>query len=299
MKAVPKLWVLGCLLFCGGPLVAQVVPPPNAKRPAGKEAIPEKIKLGEDEPGCKDSVLMNRIPGCSIIQCDNKEADGLEIQVGALQDGTIQKESMDGTAEIVYYLCPARITLAQIVKLSDGALAKAGYKTVFYGKDGDEFPIVTGLKDNQWVQISTYMYDENSAYIQTALKVPVENQANTDAMAEEMTKTGRVVLHGLVFDKDQELSAESEKILTDIDSFLVRQPDLRIRVEGHTDAAGDKTANMTASQKQASAVATWLLEHGIDKSRISIQGQGDLKPLAEAGSPDAGARNRRIELVKF
>jgi len=48
-----------------------------------------------------------------------------------------------------------------------------------------DFPIITGLKDNQWVQISTYMYDDNSAYIQTALKVPVENQANTDAMADE------------------------------------------------------------------------------------------------------------------
>lgn len=292
MKAVPKFLVLGCFLICCGSLAAQVTPP-TSKRPAGKDALPEKIKLGEDEPGCKDSALMARIPGCSIIQCDNKEADGLDIQVGALPDGTIQKESMDGTAEIIYYLCPARITLPQIVKLSDGTLAKAGYKTVFYGKDGDDFPIVTGLKDNQWVQISTYLYDDNSAYIQTALKVPVENQANSDAMAEEMAKTGRVVLHGLAFDSEQELSAESEKILTDIDAFLVRQPNLRIRVEGHTDAAGDKAANMTASQKQASAVAAWLLSHGIDKSRLSILGMGDTKPLTEE------TKKGRIELVKF
>jgi outer membrane protein OmpA-like peptidoglycan-associated protein len=242
---------------------------------------------------------MNRIPGCSIIQCDNKEADGLEIQVGALPDGTIQKESLDGAAEIIYYLCPARITLLQIVKLSDGTLTKAGFKTVFYGKDGDDFPIVTGLKDNQWVQISTYMYDDNSAYIQTALKVPVENQASSDAMLEEMSKNGRVVLHGLAFDKDADLSAESEKMLTDIDAFLVRQPDIRIRIEGHSDVGGNQTANMTVSQKQASAVATWLLEHGIDKSRISIQGLGDTKPLADGDGQEAKAKNRRIELVKF
>ena len=292
MKAVPKFLLLACFLICCGSLVAQVTPP-TSKRPGGKDALPEKIKLGEDEPGCKDSELLARIPGCSIIQCDSKEADGLDIQVGALPDGTIQKESMDGTAEIIYYLCPARITLPQIVKLSDGTLIKGGFKTVFYGKDGDDFPIVTGLKENQWVQISTYMYDENSAYIQTALKVPVENQANSDAMAEEMTKTGRVVLQGLAFDSENELSAESEKILTDIDAFLVRQPDLRIRVEGHTDGAGDKAANMTASQKQASAVAAWLLSHGIDKSRISILGMGDAKPLTE------GTKSRRIELVKF
>jgi outer membrane protein OmpA-like peptidoglycan-associated protein len=301
MKYVSKLLLIGCFLICCGSLTAQVVTPPSSKRPVGKDAITtEKIKLGEDEPGCKDSALMSRIPGCSIIQCDAKEADGLEIQVAALTDGTIQKESMDGTAEIIYYLCPARITLPQIAKLSEASLSKGGFKTVFYGKDGDDFPIITGLKDNQWVQVSTYMYDDNSAYIQTALKVPVETQANSDAMADEMAKTGRVILHGLAFDTDQGITAESEKILTDIDAFLVRQPDLRIRIEGHTDSAGDnRTANMTASQKQASSVASWLLDHGIDKSRISIQGLGDTKPLEEGSSPEVKAKNRRIELVKF
>lgn len=292
MKAVPKFLLLGCLLTCYGSLAAQITPP-SPKRVASKEALPDKIKLGEDEPGCKDSTLMPRLPGCSIIQCDSKEADGLDIHIGASPDGTIQKESMDGTAEIVYYLCPARITLPQIVKLSDGALTKAGYKTVFYGKDGDDFPIVTALKDNQWIQISTYMYDDNSAYIQTALKVPLENQASSDAMADEMSKTGRVVVVGLAFDSQNDVSAESEKLLTDIDAFLVRQPDLRIRVEGHSDIAADKAANLTGSQKQASAVAGWLLSHGIDKARISILGMGDTKPAT------GGTKNSRIELVKF
>ncbi|MEP6537778.1 MAG: OmpA family protein [Bryobacteraceae bacterium] len=259
----------------------------------GKDSLPEKIKLGEDEPGCKDSALMARIPGCSIIQCDTKEVDGLEIQVGALPDGTIQKEAMDGEAETIYYLCPARITLPQILKLSDATLTKNGYKTVYYGKDGEDFPLVTGLKENQWVQVSTYMYDEYSAYIQTALKVPLENQASSDAMAEEISKSGRVVLHGFVFNKEDELSAESEKLLTDINAFLVRQPDLRIRVEGYCDTAADKAANLTASQSRASAVAAWLLSHGIDKSRLSILGLGDTKP------PSDGTKNNRIELVKF
>jgi OmpA-OmpF porin, OOP family len=299
MTSVKSLLV-SCILICCGSLAAQVTTPPIAKRSVGKDLGAEKIKLGEDEPGCKDSALLNRIPGCSIIQCDTKEADGLEIQVGALPDGTIQKEAMDGTAEIIYYLCPARITLLQVIKLEDAALAKLGFKTVFYGKDGDDFPIATGLKDNQWVQVSTYMYDDYSAYIQTALKVPVETQANTDAMADEMAKTGRVILHGLNFDGEQELSADSEKMLADVDAFLVRQPDLRVRIEGHTDLANEnRTLNLTASQKQASAVATWLLQHGIDKSRLSIQGLGDTKPLADGASPEAKAKNRRIELVKF
>ncbi len=299
MKFVLKLFIpLLSLLIGGGLLLAQ--PPalagPRHASPGNKE--PEKIKLGEDEPGCKDSTLLARVPGCSIIQCDSKEADGLEIQVGALQDGNIQKESMDGPAEILYYLCPARTTLPQIAKLLEASLSKNGYKSVFYGKDGDDFPIATSLKDNQWVQISTYMYDGNSAYIQTVLKVPPENQANTGAMVDEMAKSGRVVLHGLTFN-GEDLSVESDKSLTEIAAFLVRQPDLRVRVEGHANSAADRDANMVLSQKQASAVASWLLDHGIGKSRLSIQGHGDSKPLVEGTAGEANLKNRRIELVKF
>jgi outer membrane protein OmpA-like peptidoglycan-associated protein len=299
MKSVLNLFVLSsCLMGGAGLLCAQETPPAARKLATGLKE-PEKIKLGEDEPGCKDSALVTRVPGCSIIQCDTKEADGLELQVGALADGGIQKESMDGAAEIIYYLCPTRLTLPMIAKLSEGSLSKAGYKTVYFGKDGDDFPLITMLKDNQWVQISTYMYDEYSAYIQTALKVTPETQANTDALAEEMTKTGRIVLHGLNFASEEELSAQSEKVAGDIVSFLVRQPDIRIRLEGHTDLAGDKNANVALSQKQAAAVASFLLSHGIDKSRLSIQGYGDSKPLDTAGTPEAKAKNRRIELVQF
>lgn len=299
MKCVlEQLLLSSCLLIGSGILCAQVTPPGVRKASiTGKE--PEKIKLGEDEPGCKDSSLVPRVPGCSIIQCDSKETDGLEIQVGALADGSIQKESMDGGAEIIYYLCPTRITLPQIAKLSEVALSKAGYKTVYVGKDGDDFPLVTMLKENQWVQVTTYMYDEYSAYIQTALKATPETQASTDALAEEMAKTGRIILHGLNFADEQELSAESEKVATDVVSFMVRQPDIRIRLEGHTDLGGDKNANLVLSQKQAAAVASFLLSHGIDKSRISIQGYGDSKPLDAADTPEAKAKNRRIELVQF
>src|SRR5437879_2195906 len=166
MKSVLNLFVLSsCLVVGAGLLCAQVTPPAVRKVP-GTAKEPEKIKLGEDEPGCKDSALVPRVLGCSIIQCDTKEADGLEIQVGAIADGGIQKESMDGAAEIIYYLCPTRLTLPMIAKLSEGALSKAGYKTVYFGKDGDDFPLITMLKENQWIQVSTYMYDEYYAYIQ-------------------------------------------------------------------------------------------------------------------------------------
>lgn len=290
------LLALSFLCVLPAQLAAQVVTPPAPRRPV-KEI--ETIKLGEDETGCKDSALLARIPGCSIIQCDSKsEAEGIEIQIGTTPDGLIQKEAMDGAAETIYYLCPSRLTASSIIKQSEASLTKAGYKIVQVGHDNDDFPILTANKDTQWIQVSTYQYNDNFAYIQTALKVAPEDQAAADAFAEEMNKTGRVVLSSLNFNKE-DLAADAEKSLSDVLAFLVRQPDLRIRIEGYTDNTADKSESVMLTQKRASAVAAWLLAHGIDKARVTIQGMGDARPVADNATPEGQAKNRRIELVKF
>jgi outer membrane protein OmpA-like peptidoglycan-associated protein len=289
------LLAITCVLpFC---IAAQVATPSPARR-AVKE-VEKEIKLGEDEPGCKDSALLPRVPGCSIIQCDTKpEAEGIEIQIGITPEGVIQKDAMDGAAETTYYLCPARVTPMIAVKTAEANLIKAGYKIIQLGHDGEDFPIVTANKETQWIQVSTYMYNENAAYVQTAIKVAAEDQAASDGFAEEMNKTGKVVISTLPFEKD-DLGPNADKVMADVLAFLVREPDLRVRIEGFTDNSGDKAENLVLSQKRASAVATWLLLHGIDKSRISIQGWGEARPIADNSTPEGQAKNRRIELVKF
>ena len=253
----------------------------------------KEIRLGEDEEGCKDSLLLPRIPGCSIIQCDRKESASFDIHIGASTEGEPQKEMMEGPAEVIYYLCPARITLPQIVKVSEAALTKGGYKTVYNGKDDDEQPLLTAVKDMHFVQVSTYMYNEYTAYIQTAIKDTAETQASSEALAEEMIKSGRVSLTNLTFAANQaELPADADKELTEVAAMLVRQPDWKIRVEANADDATEKQAILALSQQRASAIAAWLLEHGISPSRVSILAVGDAKPAS-------GARPGAIELVKF
>jgi outer membrane protein OmpA-like peptidoglycan-associated protein len=272
-------------------LIAQNEVVPNGPFP--KDLENKDIKLGEDEPGCKDSTLVPRLAGCSIIQCDSRETGTLELTVGASTEGVIQKELMDGPNETLYYLCPSKLSLPAIVKQSDAALVKAGFKTVFNGKDDDDQPLVTTLKENQWVQVSTYMYNEYSAYIVTTVQDTPDSQATSELLVDEMTKNGRVILTGLSFDtKKPDLPDDAEKVLSEVHQLLLRQPTWKIRVEGHNNDLADKQANMTLSQQRASAVASWLLEHGIDQSRVSIQGYGDSKPSSEAPNP-------RIEIVKF
>jgi outer membrane protein OmpA-like peptidoglycan-associated protein len=136
------------------------------------------------------------------------------------------------------------------------------------------------------------MYNDYSAYILTVIRDTPETQSTSEALAEEMTRNGRVVLNGLNFEKDKfDLPVDAERVLTEVIQMLVRQPDWKIRVEGHTTEAGEAQANVSISQKRASAVATWLLDKGIDQSRVSILGLGDTKA--------AESREPRLEIVKF
>ena len=81
--------------------------------------------------------------------------------------------------------------------------------------------------------------------------------------------------------------------------LLQDNPDLKLRVEGHTDNVGAKAANQLLSQKRAQAVMGWLIANGIDASRLTAQGFGDSKPVGDNSTEDGRAKNRRVELAKL
>jgi outer membrane protein OmpA-like peptidoglycan-associated protein len=276
-----KYRILACIGILSLSLAAQNNSSPAVRRASNAplESDNKDIKLGEDEVGCKDSGLLARFPGCSIIQCDTKESGNLELQVGVSSEGVIQKELMEGPSEVIYYLCPAKTSLSNIVKTTDSALVKAGFKVVYNGKDDEDQPIVTASKEDQWVQVSTYMYNEYSAYILSAIKDIPESQPISEALADEITKTGRVTLVGLSFEADNaEMPADAEKVLAEVAAILMRQPQLKIRVEAQGGQSTDKQSTVATASKRASAIATWLLSHGIDQSRVSTEGGADPIP---------------------
>jgi outer membrane protein OmpA-like peptidoglycan-associated protein len=267
--------ILACIGILAVSLAAQSAPSSTTRHVAAtsKDVDNKDIKLGEDEVGCKDSALLARIPGCSIIQCDSKEAGSLELQVGVSTDGVLQKQLMEGPSEVIYYLCPSKVSLSSVVKTNDSALVKAGFKVAYNGKDDEDQPIVTASKEDQWVQISTYMYNEYSAYILTAIKDIPESQPTSEGLADEITKSGRATLVGLTFEADKaEMPADAEKVLAELAAVLVRQPQLKIRVEAQGGQSRDKQSTVATANKRSSAVATWLLSHGIDQTRVSTEG---------------------------
>lgn len=72
---------------------------------------------------------------------------------------------------------------------------------------------------------------------------------------------------------------------------------LHIRVEGHTDSKGSAKYNKKLSVKRAKAVKDYLVQHGIQQSKISTRGFGEVSPLEPNDTDDHRARNRRSELI--
>jgi outer membrane protein OmpA-like peptidoglycan-associated protein len=72
-------------------------------------------------------------------------------------------------------------------------------------------------------------------------------------------------------------------------------PSLKIEIQGHTDDVGGRDFNLDLSQRRADSVKRYLVEHGIEESRIKTVGFGPDKPIDPAKTSKARAKNRRIE----
>jgi len=93
------------------------------------------------------------------------------------------------------------------------------------------------------------------------------------------------------------LTHASIPILARFVQRLVQSPDLRVRIEGHTDSVGDEQNNLDLSIKRARTVRNKLIQMGADPSRLEAVGYGESQPIADNNTPDGRARNRRIDFV--
>lgn len=91
---------------------------------------------------------------------------------------------------------------------------------------------------------------------------------------------------------------ESKESLASAADILVRNPLLRVRIEGHTDSYGKPEYNVHLSKQRAEAVKTWLVQkYGIDSSRIETAGFGSQRPVASLNTREGRNSNRRIEFI--
>ncbi|HSM99763.1 MAG TPA: OmpA family protein, partial [Rudaea sp.] len=80
-------------------------------------------------------------------------------------------------------------------------------------------------------------------------------------------------------------------------AFVNRDPSKPIRIEGHTDSSGNTRANQVLSQRRADAVRDALIAAGVAARRITAVGLGESQPVADNGTEEGRARNRRVDVI--
>lgn len=248
----------------------------------------------QDAEGCKDSPLISRMPGSTINSCDNKEFQQAEMPVGKDKDGNVVTKTFEG--EYHYWDIATRQGMSeiQIFRNFETALKQAGWTLAYE----DSPNTITAHKGNNWFMLES----KGEYYYQTLVTVKEMQQevtADASSIADELNKSGHIALYGIHFDTGKAtIQSDSESLLNEIAKMLQQNPDVKLNIEGHTDNVGSAAANQTLSEKRAQAVVAWLTAHGVAATRIKAKGWGQTKPVADNGSEDGRAKNRRVELVK-
>lgn len=132
----------------------------------------------------------------------------------------------------------------------------------------------------------------------------ISNIRITDAapdMRSKLLTEGKLVSYGIYFDVNKDIvKPESYGTLKEIAVVLTENPDVRIKIAGHTDADGADAANLDLSKRRGASVKNELVKtFGIDGSRIESDGMGESQPVAPNDIPANKALNRRVEFIKL
>ncbi len=93
------------------------------------------------------------------------------------------------------------------------------------------------------------------------------------------------------------LQKSSFKGLDDVVKIMSENPGMSLAIDGHTDYVGKEDYNQTLSDNRAASVKTYLVSKGIDESRITATGHGELEPIADNKTAAGRQKNRRSEMT--
>lgn len=88
----------------------------------------------------------------------------------------------------------------------------------------------------------------------------------------------------------------SYEALAHLERALKKNEGMKVEIAGHTDSQGDEASNQELSEKRAQSVVDYLVEQGIEKSRLKARGYGERQPVASNDTEEGRQKNRRTEV---
>ncbi|QHT72199.1 OmpA family protein [Rhodocytophaga rosea] len=131
------------------------------------------------------------------------------------------------------------------------------------------------------------------------LTVPgiIANRGCPEIKAEEKAALKKA-FDNLLFETGKDvIKTSSYSSLNDLAKVLVNNPQANLHLEGHTDNVGEDDANLTLSQNRSESVKRYLVSKGVTEERITTDGFGESKPVADNDSDKGRSLNRRVVMV--
>ena len=136
---------------------------------------------------------------------------------------------------------------------------------------------------------------------QAALKEEeLREESISEQMAEERAEEEMAVFENedIYFEFDSiRLSPEAQEILTKKAKWLRNNPNATVTIEGHCDNRGTNEYNLALGEGRAESAKTFLIDLGVDMSRMTTISYGEERPVDTAQTEEAWARNRRGHFV--
>ncbi len=102
---------------------------------------------------------------------------------------------------------------------------------------------------------------------------------------------------GVTFDVGSStLKPAFRETLDKVAASLIEFPNSIVDVYGHTDSTGSDSSNQTLSENRARTVMNYLISKGVPAARLRSQGFGETMPVADNGTAEGRAKNRRVEI---
>ena len=256
--------------------VIEIAPVPITLTLEAPDATPEKIATDTG-----DFPYLAPLPGSKFHRggADNApfrvQPRGAE-QAEIVANGTLYRD----------YDLPAISNLLLTAAYRD-ALTKSGWAIVQEG-NGVLRAHYTQKNRNIWAMVSP---------VSGGYSISVADAGLVD-LGANLAKDCHVALYGVLFDFNKAtLQPASDAALQPVANIMVTDKTLKLEVQGHTDNVGPDVYNQTLSEARAKAVVIWLTQHGVTADRLTAKGYGKTKPVADNGSDEGRAKNRRVEIA--
>jgi OOP family OmpA-OmpF porin len=243
----------------------------------------------QDLEGSKDHPLFSRMQGFTIT-------DYLYQEFGAedFYDENDNYVNVEGEKTYIYYESEDLVAPLKIIRNYENAAKEIGGKAMEYTGNQAYINIKKDGKEI-WASVSAGDYYYTLTIVERA---DVKQEITASDILKDINATGKAILY-INFDSGKStIKEESKPIVDQISEMLRNHPEISLSIEGHTDDQGDNASNQKLSENRAKAVLDAITAKGISGDRLSSNGFGEDKPIADNGTEEGRAKNRRVELVK-